>query len=130
MVRSTAEMRDLCDKRRELRKKRFEPEGSEKYKKVNNIKRSMKRAKENWIGEQCSETEENLRKNNSKRAYQLVEDLTTVKRGKATTVQDRSRKCLTEGRQILNRWTEYCSELYNYKTNGDWRQNNHQPPLC
>ena len=22
-------------------------------------------------------------------------------------------------RQILNRWTEYCSELYNYKTNGD-----------
>ena len=21
--------------------------------------------------------------------------------------------------QILNRWTEYCSELYNHKTNGD-----------
>ena len=32
----------------------------------------MKKAKENWIGEQCSEIEENLRKNNSKRAYQLV----------------------------------------------------------
>ena len=59
----------LCDKRKELRKKRFEPEGSEKYKKVNNnIKRCMKKAKENWIREQCSETEENLRKNNSKRA--------------------------------------------------------------
>ena len=26
---------------------------------------------------------------------------------------------LTEERQILNRWTEYCSELYNYKANGD-----------
>ena len=39
----------------------------------------MKKAKENWIGEQCSETEENLTKNNSKRAYQLVKDLTTVK---------------------------------------------------
>ncbi len=26
----------------------------------------MKKAKENWIGEQCSEIEENLRKNNSK----------------------------------------------------------------
>ena len=47
------------------------------------------KAQENWIGEQCSETEENLRKNNSKRAYELVKDLTTVKRGKATTVQDR-----------------------------------------
>ena len=44
----------------------------------NKIKRCMKKAKENWIGEQCSEIEENLRKNNSKRAYQLVKDLTTV----------------------------------------------------
>ena len=56
----------------------------------------MKKAKENWIGEQCSEIEENLRKNNSKRAYQLVKDLTTVKQGKASTVKDRSGKCLTE----------------------------------
>ena len=32
----------------------------------------------------------------SKRAYQLVKDLTTVKQGKETTVQDRSGKCLTE----------------------------------
>ena len=46
----------------------------------------MKKAKENWIGEQCSEIEENLRKNNSKRAYQLVKDLTTVNKRKATTV--------------------------------------------
>ena len=85
----------------------------------NNIKRCTKKAKENWIGEQCSEIEENLRKNNSKRAYQLVKDLTTVKQGKVTSVQDRSGKCLTEERQILNGWTEYCSELYNHKASGD-----------
>ena len=55
----------------------MEPEGSEKYKEVNNIiKRCMKTAKGKWIGEQCSEIEENLRKNNSKRAYQPVKDLT------------------------------------------------------
>ena len=48
------EILDLCDKRRELRKKRFEPEGSEKCKEMNNkIKRCMKKAKENWIGKQC-----------------------------------------------------------------------------
>ena len=45
--------------------------------------------------------------------------MTTVKQGKATTVKDRSGKCLSEERQILNRWTEYCSELYNHKANGD-----------
>ena len=48
-----------------------------------------------------------------------MKDLTTVKQGKATTVQDRSGKCLKEERQILNRWTEYCSELYNHRPNGD-----------
>ncbi|WP_419613432.1 hypothetical protein, partial [Thiolapillus sp.] len=62
----------------------------------NNIKRCMKKAKENWIGEQCSDIEENLRKNNSKRTYQLVKDLTSVKQRKTTSVQDRSGKCLTE----------------------------------
>ena len=104
----------------DLRKKIFEPEGAEKYKELNyNIKRCMKRAKENWIGKQCSEIAENLRKNNSKRAYELVKDLTTVKQGEVTTVQDRSGKCLTEEREILNRWTGYCTELYNHKANGD-----------
>ena len=48
-----------------------------------------------------------------------MKDLTTEKQGKATTVQDHSGKRLTEERQILNRWTEYCSELYNYKANGN-----------
>ena len=46
----TAETLNLCDKRRELRKKRFEPEVSDKYKEVNNnIKRCTKKAKEKWI---------------------------------------------------------------------------------
>ena len=48
-----------------------------------------------------------------------MKDLTTVKQGKVTPVQDCSGKCLTEERQILNQRTEYCSELYNYKANGD-----------
>ena len=45
--------------------------------------------------------------------------MTTEKQGKATTVQDHSGKCLTEERETLNRWTEYCTELYNHKANGD-----------
>ena len=48
-----------------------------------------------------------------------MKEMTTVKQGKATIVQDRSGKCPTEEREILNRWTEYCSELYSYMANGD-----------
>ena len=109
----------MCDKRRELRKKRFKPEGSEKYKEVNNnIKRCMEKAKENWVGEQCGETEENLRKSNSKRAYQLVKELTTVKQGKATTVEDRSGKCLTKktGTEPMDRIL-----LWAVQSQGQWR---------
>ena len=80
--------------------------------------RCTKKETENWIGEQCSETEENLRKNNGKMEYQLVKDLTTVKQRKTTIIRDLSGKCLTEERKILNRWTECCSELYNNKANG------------
>ena len=48
--RVIAEILDLCDKRRKLKKKRFEPEESEKYKEVNNnTKRCMKKAKENGL---------------------------------------------------------------------------------
>ena len=48
-----------------------------------------------------------------------MKDLTTVKQGKATAVQDRSGKYFTEEQQKLNGWTEYCSELNNYKAKGD-----------
>ena len=79
----------------------------------------MKMAKETCIQGQCQEVEACLRKNNSKKAYQLVKDLTTEKQGKSTTIQDKSGRCLTEENEILNRWTEYCSDLYNYETDGD-----------
>ena len=68
--------------------------------------------KETWIQDQCQEVEACLRKNNSKKAYQLVKDLTTEKQGKSTTIHDKSGKCLTEENEILNRWAEYCSDLY------------------
>ena len=79
----------------------------------------MKMAKETWIQGQCQEVEACLRNNNSKKAYQLVKDLTTEKQGKSTTIQDKSGKCLTAENEILNRWTGYCSDLYNYETDGD-----------
>ena len=58
-------------------------------------------------------------KNNSKKEYQLVKDLTTEEQGKSTTIQDKPGKCLTEENEILNRWTEYCSDLNYYETDGD-----------
>ena len=116
----TPEILDLCDQRRDLKKNRGKPEGAKDYREIKRkIRIEMKMQKETWIQGQCQEVEACLRKNNSKKAYQLVKDLTTEKQSKTTTIQDKSGKCLTEENEILNRWTEYCSDLYNYETQGD-----------
>ena len=78
----------------------------------------MKKAKEDWIGAQCEEIGTCLNKNNSKRPYQLVKDLTSEKQGRSSTTQDKSGKCLTEEKEILSRWTEYLTELYNCESCG------------
>ena len=47
----------------------------------------------------------------------------------SSTIQEKSGKCLTEEKESLSRWTEYCSELYNYESCGDnIVQNCSQPP--
>ena len=39
--------------------------------------------------------------------------------GRSTIIQDKSGKCLTDEQEILSRWTEFYSELYNYESYGD-----------
>ena len=79
----------------------------------------MTKAKMDWIEKQCQDIENNLKKNNSKRTYELVKDLTSTKEGRTTTIQNKDGKCLTEEQDILKRWPEYFSELYNYTATGD-----------
>ena len=81
-------------------------------------RKAMKKSKGNWIGNQCQNIDDCL-KNNNKKAYELVQDLTGTKQEKTTTIQDKGGTCLTENEDILKRWTEYCSELYNYRAPGD-----------
>ena len=90
------------------------------YRAVNQeIKKGVKKAKENWIGEQYQNIDDCLKKNNSKKAYKLVPDLTGTKQERTTTMQDNGGTFLTENEDILSRWTEYCSDLYNFRATGD-----------
>ena len=60
-----------------------------------------------------------MKKNNSKKTYQLVKHLTSTKQGRTTTIQDNDEKYLTEEQDILKRWSVYCSDLYKYRATGD-----------
>ena len=89
------------------------------YRDIQRKNRTKIKAKETWIQGRCQEVEAGLRRNNSKKAYQLDKNLATEKRGKSTTIQDKSGKCLTQEHEILLRWIEYCSDLYNYEIDVD-----------
>ena len=88
----TSDIDDLCDERRKLKKtKTKNNQEANKYRSINlTIRKNMRMAKKNWIEEQCNNIESCLRKNNSKKAYQLVKDLTTTKHGRSTTIQDKN----------------------------------------
>lgn len=79
----------------------------------------MTKAKEKWITEQCEEIEKDLKINNSKKAFETVKNLTKPKTSKVNSIKDKNGEVLIEKSKILERWTEYCSELYNHKLNGD-----------
>ena len=95
-----------------MKKWRYEGEGAIEYRKTNkSVQKALMKAAEDWIDTQCKETGACLNKNNSKKAYQLVKNLTSEKQGRSTTIQDKSGKCLTDEQEILSRWTEYFADV-------------------
>ena len=90
--RVTTDILDLCVERRKLKneKNNNDIDGIAQYRAVNQeLKKGMKRATENWIGEQCQHIDDCLKKNNSEKAYKLVQDLTCTKQERTTTIQDK-----------------------------------------
>ncbi|XP_012946942.1 uncharacterized protein LOC106014226 [Aplysia californica] len=122
MLWVTDDIFDLCDKRRALKNKNNEPEGAKEYRYMNlQVKKRMRGARLKWIEEHSEEVEDSLDQNNSKKAYQIIKDLTSTKQGRTTSIQSKEGKYLTEEQEVQTRSTEYCSELYTHKTTGDPR---------
>ena len=111
---------EMCDKRSKLKGKKNRPGGMNAYRIMNRqIKKSIAAAKQAWMRKKCKDIETNLRFNNSKTAYQLVKELTERKDKRSSPILDKQGNRLTEDDKILERWTEYCTDLYNLKTEGD-----------
>ena len=109
------------DKRKDLKKtKKKSEEKKEEYKDIHKaVIDDLNKAKEDKISEKCIKIESNLSKNNNKKAYELVKELTSTKQERSTAIQNKKGELPTEEKQVLDRSTEYCSELFNYKTNWD-----------
>ena len=79
----------------------------------------MKKAIDKWIENQCLYIEDSLAKHNSKKAFKIVKELTCENKGVTKYIQDSNGNCLMENEDIMNRWTEYCKELYNQPLKGN-----------
>ena len=80
-------------------------------------KKKIKAAEEEWIEEQCKNTEKGMMSGNGKEAaYNTLKALTDTQQHKSAVIEDSSGNILTENTAVLNRWTEHCSGLYNYQS--------------
>ena len=60
-------------------------------------------------------TEQNMASNSSKSAYTE----TAHQINKSLVIVNKEGTVLTESSEVHERWTEYCSELYNFPSNPD-----------
>ena len=113
------ELLDVCDDIIRLKPlKKLSNENERKYRSVNTIlRKSMKDTKEKWIQNQCLVIENDMKiGRNSKRAYQVLKNLTNTTQKKSIHIIENKKGILVkDDTEILNRWSEYCKDLYNYQ---------------
>ena len=118
----TGDILDLCDKRRTLKSKRkLNAESEHKYREINSkIRKMMLKANEDWIQTQCKSIDIDIKHSrHNKRAYETLKMLTKTTPRSTSIIEDRNGVPLAKDTLKLNRWTEYCKELYNYPINPD-----------
>ena len=79
----------------------------------------MKAVMEKWTDEQRKNTEKRIMSGNSEEAYNTLKALTKTQQHKSAVIEDSSGNISTESTAILNQWTQYCIDLYNYELHPD-----------
>ena len=113
---------ELLNKRRTLKSvKKGKPELNYKYREINiEIRKLIIRTKDKWIQTQCKLIDEYMKYGRfSKIAYETLRTLTKTAHRQSSIIEDKQGKPLEEEQAIVNRWTEYCQELYNHPINPD-----------
>ena len=103
----------MCGERRELKTDKITSTTVRKYRDVNNkIRKGIKMFEEKWLEEKCVEIENNINRNNTKMVCQILKEMTREKKSWINIIQDKPGRCLTLEKELMGRWTDYCSELY------------------
>ena len=67
------------------------------------VRKNIKAANEEWIEEQCKNTEKGVMSVNSEEAYNILKALTKTQQHKSAVIEDSGGNILTEGTAVRNR---------------------------
>ena len=105
----------ILEKALQIAVKRREAKGKgekERYTHLNaEFQRIARRAKKDFLSDQCKEIEENNRMGKTRDLFNKIRDSKGTFHAKMGTIKDRNGTDLTEAEEIKKRWQEYTAEL-------------------
>jgi hypothetical protein len=104
----------LIQEKRALKIRRDDSEGADRlYKdKCNEVKKAVKVDKAKWLEDQCLDIERYYGEFKTREVYKLIRSINRKWQPRQRTIQDSNGAILMEKEDIMQRWTTYCSELY------------------
>jgi hypothetical protein len=114
---------DIVDKRREVKRLLSStPSLKPVYNQLTReIRQGINRDHENWCIDNCNQLEKLQNTHQTCSLHKKIKELTrgTTIPDKSITIKDRNGTVLTTEDDVRKRWSEYCSDLYNYDINPD-----------
>ena len=102
----------LIEERREMKAKGKNFNTAMYKAKCKEIKRSVRQDKKNFLAQQCQEMEDLHKKNKDRQLFNQAKEMTREFQPSLKVMKNKNGEILTENIEILDRWKEYCSEMY------------------
>ena len=114
----SSETLELAKEKREIRvRMKNSKELVTEYRKLcNRIRIAARKDKQNWIEKKCSQIEKCTAEEKTSEAYRMVKELNRKWQPKLTSIKDEEGKIIIDKEKCRQRWTQYCSELYEDKS--------------
>ena len=110
----TSETMKLVREKRGLKLNRNQSAQIEKQykKKCNEVRKAARADKRKWLEDRCRDVEKYHGEHKTREVFKMLRNINKKWQPRQITIKDENNKVLTEKKEILERWTRYCSSLY------------------
>ena len=109
----------LIEERREMKTKGVSQSTAQYKAKSREIKASIRKDQKKFIEDKCKEMEDLHNMHKDRQLFKKVNEMTREFQPALKVIKDKKGTVLTENEKILDRWREYCSEMYSAPQNAD-----------